>query len=908
MSDRQVKVTLSAQVAQYKKAMEDAAKVTRETGTEAEKLAQKKEAFALLGKTAFVAGTAMAAGLALAIAKFADFDQAMSYVQASTHESAENMALLRDAALDAGASTVFSATESANAIEELAKAGLSASDILGGGLSGSLSLAAAGGLGVAEAAEIAATTLKQFGLDGSEASHVADLLAAGAGKAQGDVSDMSQALKQSGLVANQFGLSVEETVGTLSAFASAGLLGSDAGTSFRTMLLRLANPTEEVKGLMKELGLEAYDAAGEFVGMEKFSGNLSKALEGMTSEQKNTTLAVIFGQDAIRGANVLLNEGEQGIRDWTAAVDDQGFAAETASIRLDNLKGDWEAFTGALDSAMIASGEAADGPLRALIQTATELVDTFNALPDGAKQAVFWVGAVGGAVTIAYGAYLLAVPKIIEYRVATAALGPAGQAAGRGLAAAAKGVGVLAAAGAVVVGVNALADAITKNLLPSAEKIDNQMRNAKSGVDLFAAALTGEGFTDTKQAADLLADLGEELDRVANSDFWDPNPGTSGTAVTVAKELAEIASSGDMALFSAQFRQLGEDADLTAEQMQTFISANPELEDALTAQATKAGLTADAQTLLKIALGQTVEPVEDNTDALAALAGEAVNAEGKVEDLADTIRNFGSAQFDVRAATRSFEQAVDDLTDSLTNNGATLDLNEQAGRDNQAVIDGLAKSALDVAAATYTQTGSQEAATAALEAGRSKLVEMLQQFGYTEAEAQAYADTLGLIPSNIPTTVDVLTADAESELQAFYSKWNNKKVNFDAQVTSGGGGGAQVNERRAEGGAILGAGTATSDSIPAWLSNGEHVLTAADVSAMGGQAGVYAFRQSLKQGKWMYADGGSVGSGRPQAVTATAGPVYVQNPFTGEYLLAQTASTASAVVGSAMSPFKGGRR
>jgi len=108
-------------------------------------------------------------------------------------------------------------------VTELGKAGIGTADILGGALAGSLDLAAAGEIGVAQAAEIAATTLVQFRLAGSETTHVADLLAAAAGKAQGGVTDMAAALGQSGLVASQMGLSVEETTGTLAAFASAGL-------------------------------------------------------------------------------------------------------------------------------------------------------------------------------------------------------------------------------------------------------------------------------------------------------------------------------------------------------------------------------------------------------------------------------------------------------------------------------------------------------------------------------------------------------------------------------------------------------------------------------------------------------------------------------------------------------------
>jgi len=120
-------------------------------------------------------------------------------------------------------------------MEALLKAGVSVKDVLSGGLSGSLDLAAAGGLDLAIAAETAASAMTQFKLSGDQVPRIADALAAGAGKAQGDVSDLAQALGQSGLVASQFGLSLEDTVGGLSAFASAGLMGSDAGTSMKTM-------------------------------------------------------------------------------------------------------------------------------------------------------------------------------------------------------------------------------------------------------------------------------------------------------------------------------------------------------------------------------------------------------------------------------------------------------------------------------------------------------------------------------------------------------------------------------------------------------------------------------------------------------------------------------------------------
>ncbi len=856
MAERVVSVRLTAKMQQYVDGMNQAARATASVGSEGEKLAQTKRSFDQLGRVSLAAGGLIAAGLGVAVAKFAEFDQAMSNVQAATLESADNMERLRDAALEAGASTVFSASESANAVEELAKAGLSTSDILGGGLSGALDLAAAGGLGVARAAEIASTTLQQFGLEGSDASHVADLLAAGAGKAMGDVEDMSQALAQSGLVANQFGLSIEETTATLSAFASAGLLGSDAGTSFRTMLLRLANPTGESADLMKELGIEAYDAAGQFIGMAGFAGELETALSGMTDEQKNTTLAVLFGQDAIRGANVLLNEGEQGIRDWTAAVDDQGYAAETAATRLDNFKGDVEALQGALDTAFISMGEAADGPLRFFTQALTGLVDKFNEMPEAGQQAVFWVGLAGATAFTAFGSWALLVPKVAEYTQALEVLGPKAQAAGRVVGALGRAFGTVAVVGTAIVGVDYLSQLLAEKLLPSAEETANKVTTAATAFDLLSAALSARGLTNTAgEASREIRTLGTALDESSDKSgqWWSQlsseSQATFDNLKRVGQELGALAES-DLPAAQRQFRLLADAGDLTTEQQLALLDAMPALKNALTEQATAAGVAADGQGLLDFALGDSEQSTQANEDALRALAGQAVDTGEEVEGLADIIRGFGSATLDVRDAQRGFEQALDDVQQSLVDNGNTLDISEQAGRDNQAAIDDLANSTLEYAAALYTQTGSQDQAAAAIQNGRDRLIEIMTQFGLTEDEAKAYADQLGLIPENVNTYVQVNTSDAEQKISRFIAAYSNVTVPLRPDVSGifpGSAYGGAIG--KASGGSVVGPGSGTSDTAGLYrLSNGEHVLTAADVKAMGGQHAVYEFRDGLHSG------------------------------------------------------------
>lgn len=413
-----------------------------------------------IGSTAGKVGLVAAAGFAVVVAASARFEQSMSAVQAATHETAGNMELLRDAAIEAGQATKFSATEAAGGIEELAKAGVSTSDILNGGLTGALDLAAAGGLEVADAAQIAATALTQFKLAGEDVPHVADLLAAGAGKAQGDVTDLAMALKQSGLVASQMGVSIEETTGTLSAFASAGLLGSDAGTSFRTMLLRLANPTQESAALMEQLGIQAYDTQGQFVGVEAIAGQLAVAFKNKSQAERDSAMATLFGSDAIRAANVLYNEGSNGIETWTNAVNDQGYAAETAAIKMDNLSGDLEQLKGSLETAFIGSGTGAQGPLRSLVQGVTDAVNAFNKLPPAAQSsatALLGITAVlGGGLwfgTKVIGGIASAKQNLADLGITadrtSGSLGRIARTAG----------GVVAVAGAVTLLGNALADA-----------------------------------------------------------------------------------------------------------------------------------------------------------------------------------------------------------------------------------------------------------------------------------------------------------------------------------------------------------------------------------------------------------------------------------------------------------------
>lgn len=456
-----------------------------------------------------------AVGLGLGYAAFRgmEFDAAMSQVQAASQASSGEMANLREAAITLGADTQYSAEEAAQGITELAKAGVSTADVLGGGLKGALDLAAAGQMEVADAAEVGATALSVFRLEGSQMSHVADLLAAGAGKAQGSVHDLGMALNQSALVADQTGLSIEDTAGALAMFASNGLVGSDAGTSFKTMLQALNPNSEAAAKAMEAIGFSAYDAQGNFVGLEGVAGQLKDGLSNLTVEQQNATLKTIFGSDAVRAAAILYKEGSTGVAEWAAKVNDSGYAARQAQQLTDNLKGDLERLGGAFDSVMTTIGGGTQGTLRFLVQTLTQIIEV------GGDVIGFW-NSLPGPVQLAVGAFgaltLLRGPmdRLFE-RIAvgiTSTITGMGMASGAttgfGIAAdtARTAVGKLVAAAAPLVALTILTSAINSIL-----EFNRAGDDARESIRQFNAGLEDMGNTARGQA------ISDEIDSITTS-------------------------------------------------------------------------------------------------------------------------------------------------------------------------------------------------------------------------------------------------------------------------------------------------------------------------------------------------------------------------------------------------------
>lgn len=863
-------------------------------------------------------GLALGVGVGAAVKSFADFDEAMSHVAASGEDARANMDALRQAAIDAGASTAFSATEAAAGIENLAKAGVSAQDTLGGGLQGALDLAAAGGLGVAEAAETAASALTQFKLQGSDVPHVADLLAAAAGKAQGEVSDMAAALGQSGLVAAQTGLSIEETTGTLAAFASAGLLGSDAGTSFKGMLQSLTPNSAQAAAAMEEIGLQAYDAQGNFIGMAAVAEQLQAGLSKLSVEQQNAALKTIFGSDAVRAASIIYQQGGQGVQDWINKVDDSGFAAETAAARMDNLKGDLEAFRGALDTALIQSGSGANEFLRSMTQDATGLVQAISKIPAPVLSAGTGIAAISAAGLLATAGVGKLAVGLVETRAAMAtlatqsprtasALGAAGKAAG----AAAVGFIALQVVGSVMESFQdpaAIAgiESATNALLGVAKAAPD----AGEGLDKFFQTTTGEAQfvgNDLRGSIDGIASAIERLSGANGLEkFADSATGLLGmtTAASAAEEgfrqmdaaLAAMKPEDAASAFNAIRAEFDAQGVSVEEMLPRFDSYREKLVE----QANQLGVTSLSTQDYADWMGGKVPPAiaaaassADNAgQSFAGLTGATEKQAASLAELVEAAHSTANALLAMRGDEAGMEAAIDAATAALDANGKTLDVNTEKGRANRDALDQIA-----AATASYTESLAENGASAAEivaanERGRRSFIRSAVAMGLSKAEARELAGALFDIPKDVKAQVAVPGAKLSKEqaddvneaiqnipeetrpkiitiaetqgakaakeaIDAVKGKTvsirtaanligvtnviyaldrlpTNKTVRVTVrEQTIRSGNRTASADGRAAGGYISGPGGPTDDVIPAWLSNGEYVVRASAVRAVG---------------------------------------------------------------------------
>jgi TP901 family phage tail tape measure protein len=408
-----------------KKGVDDAAKSTDNLGKSTGEMSQASKT-AGLALTGF--GLAAIAAFGVAVKASADFEKQMSAFKAVSGATTEQMDAIREKALQLGADTKFSASEAAGAMEELAKQGLSVSDIMNGAADATVNLAAAGEIDLTQAASIAAAALNQFKLNAQDLPHVADLLAGAANASATGVSEIGSALTFVGSVAKTVGLSIDDTAASIALLANNGIDASKAGTVLRSILTDLSPTTNKAKNAMRDLGIitkdgknQFFDASGKVKTMSEVIDILNKSTSGLTSQQKINTLQMIFGTEALAGISAMAGTTKEEFDKLQSAIGNVS-AQDVAATRMDNLAGAVEELSGSFDTLLIKAGSQFQVGLTGVVKALTGVLNFITKLNPEIQK---WVGiavAAAGAAALFVGGLILFVGALEKAKVAFAAL------------------------------------------------------------------------------------------------------------------------------------------------------------------------------------------------------------------------------------------------------------------------------------------------------------------------------------------------------------------------------------------------------------------------------------------------------------------------------------------------------
>lgn len=589
------------------------------------------------------------------------------------------------------------------------------------------------------------------------------------------------------------------------------------------MLQRLSNPTKAAQAQMDELGISAYDASGQFVGLENFAGQLKTSMSGLTQEQRNAALSIIFGSDAVRAANVLYSEGSDGIAGWTKAVSDSGFAADVASKKNDNLKGDIEQLSGSFETLMINLGEGSQGVLRNLVQGLDTLVNAFSSLPAPVQQgAVAMTAAVGGAVALhkalgplektsgtAGNAIAMLIDPIQRARTAapqlaeglmqvgssmgaamsdiatgTVTLGK-GETALNGLKKAGSGVidllggpwGVAITAAAVVLGTFISEQQKAEE---RATQLSTALQDGASAAQYYEKALadsSGAKITDNRLARIVTGydNVWQAIDKVGikHATFINAIKGEKNAVGEVNKEIEayrkRLADQGGM-FTGNEYRVISQ--SLTELQGNY---KNAEISAADLAQADKEATQAslDKTGALLTGADAAIQSASSSQDAASAddILAEAFGATkdavsdtaGALSEVIDAMETYYGFAISSSDAQVDLADKIASANDTIGKNAKTLDLTTEAGRKNQSALNDIADAALKCAKAQAQNGDSLNDIYPNIDKAHDAFTKLMQSLGKTPEEAEAAAQSYGLTRKAVDDLVNSLQATPDSK-------------------------------------------------------------------------------------------------------------------------------------------------
>ena len=399
-----------------------------QSATAVQKIAATGESLKTTGDNISNAGkkllpvTAAVTGLGTAsVTTAANFESSMSQVQATMGitkdsmstldgQSVNTMDALSNLAKEMGASTAFSATECAEALNYLALAGYSTQE-MADTLPTVLNLAAAGGIDLASASDMVTDAMSALGMETAEADTMVDQMAKTASTTNTSVAQLGEGILTIGATAKSIKGGTAELNTALGILANNGIKGAEGGTHLRNIILSLQNPTDQAAAKMQELGVSVYDSEGNMRSMNDILGDLNTSMEGMTSEDKANIISTIFNKTDLSSVNALLtNTGSTWDSLQSSIENSAGAAQQMADTQLDNLQGQLTLLKSALEGLAISFGQLLMPALKSIVGAVQKVVDWLNSLDEGTKKVIVTIALVAGAL----GPVLIVVGKVIS--------------------------------------------------------------------------------------------------------------------------------------------------------------------------------------------------------------------------------------------------------------------------------------------------------------------------------------------------------------------------------------------------------------------------------------------------------------------------------------------------------------
>lgn len=683
-----------------------------------------------------------------------EFESSMSQTAGALDIPVDQMENLRELALQMGQDTIFSAKEAGEAMTELAKGGLTEAQIEGGALASTMDLAASSGMALGDAANTVVQTMGAFQLGSEDSAVAVNALAGAAAASSTDVEPLTQALSQVAAQAYNAGWNVQDTTAVLAAFADAGINGSDAGTSLKTMLQRLAAPTDKAAALIEDLGINTRDSNGYMLSASDLAQELQDKLGGLEPATRDAAMQTIFGSDAMRAATVMMNGGSEAIEKYTAATYDMEAASRLANSQMGEGELAMEQLKGSIETALITIGTQLAPVVTDTVNGFTDLVNKFGELDEETQKTIITfagIAAAAGPVISILGKLTSALSLLFAHPVIA------------GIAAVAAGIGVLAVAiGNANDETNELVEASEASLDAQTEELQ-AVRDLRKEYDDMAQSrresnseiMTEYGYYNT--LADELEDIVDENGRIKE--------GYEERAEVITGQLAD-ALGIEVDIIDGvidKYEELSDNIDLIIAKKQAEAMLNQNEQAWMDAKSKEKELTL-----------QLIEAQEKQNEALQKWK-DSYNELMELNERADEMKNTGFG-----VVSEDLKNKIDALTEATTNYhlewleaSETVNESEAIYQQNQAVIENYGNLLTAVATGDIEEMNSAvvrmtENFQTAETANETTLQKQVDNYKQEYADMVKATEEYGVqISDEQMAMYEGLIADAENELHKF---------------------------------------------------------------------------------------------------------------------------------------------